>query len=486
MSKNDRIRAVGYARVSTDEQAEQGISIPLQKSRITSYCQAKGWHLEGFYVDDGYSGKNLERKDMPRLIDDSKTKNFDIVVVVKLDRLSRKQRDIMYLIEDVFTPNTIEFASVTENFDTTTSMGRAMLGIMAVFAQLERETIVERVLSAKEEAAKQGRFGGGDAPYGYDYDKTKNKDEKRLMPSERAETVQLIYDLYTIDKHGFKMIANILNEKRISTPKGSKKWDHSCVRFILGNPHYIGYVHRCGIKYPGKHKAIIPREQWDEAQEMMKSRYRPRPTKDPNNLLTGIIWCAECGARMRFKTHGQTGMQHYVCYSKLGDYQMSRGPCDSIFQQAIKINDDVVKKLMRYSANERMARNAVMKKVGSAPTHEKVLKVLRKEFASIQSKIERWEELYEKGDAEPDLFVDRVKSLRLKRVDIENQILEIEAQEQKENSRAASAEELLLAIKDFRFVWEEANPDERRTMITNMLKFVKVKKDGTFDFEFEE
>lgn len=476
------VRAVGYPRVSTDEQAEQGISIPLQKSRITSYCQAKGWHLEGFYVDDGYSGKDLERKDMPRLIEDAKAKKFDVVVVVKLDRLSRRQRDIIYLIEDIFIPNNIEFASVTENFDTTTPMGRAMLGIMGVFAQLERETIVERVRDAKKEAARQGRFGGGDAPFGYDYDIA----NKRLIPNEQAETAQLIYDLYTKDKHGFKMIANILNEKRISTPKGSKKWDHSCVRFILSNPHVIGYVHRCGIKYPGKHKAIISREQWDEAQEMMAARYKPRPTKDPNNLLTGIIWCAECGARMRFKTHGGTGMQHYVCYSKLGDYQMSRGPCDSIFHQAEKINADVVKKLKKLSTNERMARNAIMKKMGAAPTYEKTLKVLRKELSSIQTKIDRWEDLFEKGDVEPDLFVDRVKNLRVKRVDLENQILEIEAQEQKENSRAAKAEELLLAIKDFSWVWDKSDPDTRRILITNMLKFVKVSKTGVSDIKFEE
>lgn len=482
MTTKKIIRAVGYPRVSTDEQREQGISIPLQKSRIASYCKAKGWHLEGFYVDDGYSGKDLERKEIPRLIKDAQSKKFDVVVVVKLDRLSRRQRDIIYLIEDVFTPNNVEFASVTENFDTTTPVGRAMLSIVGIFAQLERETIAERVLGAKEEAAKQGRFGGGDAPYGYDYDIA----EKQLKPSQYAETVQLIYDLYINDKHGFKMIANILNEKRIPTPRARKRWEHDTVRFILSNPFYAGYVHRRGIKYPGKHEAIIPLEQWNLAQDMIKANYKARPTKADNNLLTGIIWCAECGARMRFKTHGQSGMEHYVCYSKMGDCQMKKGPCDSIFQQAIKINSDVVNWLHKLSLDERMARKEIMKYVTTTPTHEKELAVLKKELGSISGKLERWYDAFEKGTIDPDQLTTRIKDLRFKKVDIENQILEIEMSIQKEVTKVVNAEETLKIIKDFPRIWAAADPDERRKIITNLLKWVKVSKYGLLDIEFEE
>ena len=144
MSKNNvlekRLRAL-YIRVSTEAQAEEGYSIPAQSERLEAYCKAMGWNDFEFYIDGGYSGSNLNRPRMQQLIADVEAKKIEAVVVFKLDRLSRRQKDTLFLIEDVLIPNDVAFVSLNESIDTSTPYGRAMIGILSAFAQLERETL---------------------------------------------------------------------------------------------------------------------------------------------------------------------------------------------------------------------------------------------------------------------------------------------------------------------------------------------------------
>ena len=137
---------------------------------MRKYCQAMNWAIYDVYTDGGYSGVNMERPALKKLISDVKDHKIDKVLVYKLDRLSRSQKDTLMLIEDVFLANGCDFVSMSENFDTATPLGRAMIGILAVFAQLEREQIKERMNMGKEARAKLGKYkGGGKLPIGYDY-----------------------------------------------------------------------------------------------------------------------------------------------------------------------------------------------------------------------------------------------------------------------------------------------------------------------------
>ena len=144
------------ARVSTQEQAINGHSIGEQIERMHKYCDAMGWTVYKEYTDAGYSGANTDRPALQRMIRDIKAGKINKVLVYKLDRLSRSQKDTLYLIEDVFLANNTDFVSMSENFDTSTPFGRAMIGILAVFAQLEREQIKERMQMGKEARAKEG------------------------------------------------------------------------------------------------------------------------------------------------------------------------------------------------------------------------------------------------------------------------------------------------------------------------------------------
>ena len=149
-------RAALYIRVSTLEQAQEGYSIGAQKERLLAFCKAHEWLVADSYVDGGYSGSNLDRPGIQKLI--SEVDSFDLVLVMKLDRLSRSQRDTLYLIEEVFLPAGVDFVSMSEAFDTSVPFGRAMIGILSVFAQLEREQIKERTFMGRIERAQGGAF----------------------------------------------------------------------------------------------------------------------------------------------------------------------------------------------------------------------------------------------------------------------------------------------------------------------------------------
>ena len=187
------MKAAIYIRVSTDAQFEEGYSVDAQKEQLTAYCVSKGIKDYEYYIDGGWSGSNIERPEIERLISDVKDGKISCVIIYKLDRLSRSQKDTLYLIEDLFMPNNVDFVSLTESLDTSTPTGRAMIGILAAFAQLERETIRIRTRMGMNERVKAGYWmGGGRIPFGYDYD----KEQGILVPNKDAEKVRSCYELY--------------------------------------------------------------------------------------------------------------------------------------------------------------------------------------------------------------------------------------------------------------------------------------------------
>lgn len=178
------IRAAGYVRVSTDEQAMEGQSLENQSARIKAYAESQGWDLIEIYREEGYSGKVIDRPELSKLIENIKAGKFDVILVYKVDRLTRKQKDLWYLLEDVFEARGVGFKSVIEPFDTTTAQGKAFLGMLAVFAQLERDTIAERTKDTLANKKSNGEWIGR-IPYGYQLSASgnleKNPDEQKII-----------------------------------------------------------------------------------------------------------------------------------------------------------------------------------------------------------------------------------------------------------------------------------------------------------------
>jgi len=163
------LKAVGYIRVSTEEQVKEGVSLEVQESRIRSYCEAKDWELVKMYHDEGESGKDLKRRGVQSLLEDLKGNGVDVVVVLKLDRLTRSIRDLGTLIEDLF--DGVNLASVEESLDSSTANGRMVVNLLGTVAQWEREIIGERTKAALEYKADQGEWCGR-IPYGFKIDDT--------------------------------------------------------------------------------------------------------------------------------------------------------------------------------------------------------------------------------------------------------------------------------------------------------------------------
>lgn len=296
-----------YVRVSTARQDQDGYSIPLQKERLIAYCKAKGWAVAGVFVDPGHSGASLDRPGIIQLIDGVQAGRFDVVLVYKLDRLSRSQKDTLFLIEDVFMAAGADFVSMQESFDTSTIYGRAMVGILSVFAQMERETIAERTLMGRAGRAEEGLWhGGGTHPIGYDY-----IDGQLVVNQPEAAQVLRVYELFAA---GFS-ISEICRQMDGKSTKHGDWSNTSTVCNVLDNSLYAGTVHFDGVRSIGRHELIVPAEL-DSRVKSRRARLRALEASESSAfLLTGLIYCSCCGARY-FAHKRPNGTVVYSCHSR--------------------------------------------------------------------------------------------------------------------------------------------------------------------------
>ncbi len=248
------MRAALYARVSTDDQANEGFSLDAQFKRLEAYCRVRGWDVAGEYRDEGFSGRNTHRPEYERMM--SESENWDVLLVLKMDRIHRNSVNFTQMMDDLRAKGK-EFNSVQEKFDTTTAMGRFVMDIMQRIAQLESEQIGERTYMGMEYKARNGTGHLGSAhPYGYTY--TENGLE---VVKDEAHTVRAIYNMYA---RGSTMedIAGFLNDAEIPTKKGGV-WSRQTVCYILHNPLYAGYLEWDGIIRLGEQEAIITLAQYE-------------------------------------------------------------------------------------------------------------------------------------------------------------------------------------------------------------------------------
>lgn len=374
-----------YARVSTGPQAQDGYSIPEQKERLTAYCKARDWDIENIYIDAGYSGSNIDRPAISTLLDKVKTKEIDTVLVYKLDRLSRSQKDTLYLIEDVFLPNGIDFVSVTESLDTTTSWGRAMIGILSAFAQLERENIKERTFGGRKGRAKKGLYhGGANDPIGYDY-----IDGELVVNEEEAKQVRTVYEFYA---NGLS-ITNICAKMNGHATKHGD-WHHpSTVANVLDNKLYTGIIHFDGIETANSHTAIIPPDLFNKVQSIRKAIFR-YPMKDSKHLLTGLVYCGQCGARYFVKKNPNKN-EFYCCHSraKVNKTMVKDSSCKNKNWKKSELENHVLDKIREFHKNPHLLY-CIEKEPVAAGSSVKV----QEEINQLNSEISKLMDLYQKND----------------------------------------------------------------------------------------
>lgn len=288
-----------YLRVSTEAQADEGYSLAAQAEKLEAYCRMKGISRFTQYVDGGFSGSNLSRPAVTQLIDCIRRGEVERVVVYKLDRLSRSQKDTLYLIEDVFAPHGVDFVSINENIDTGTPLRpRHDRHSVRLCAARAREHLPAHA-HGHGRARPQGYWpGGGKIPFGYDYDAAKGI----LVPNRDADTVREIYARY------------LAGESAGSIAGRSVCATEHLVRQILDRESNTGVILYKGERYPGRHEPLIDRETWLRAQRRLHRPNRPRAA-DGGKLLTGLLVCGHCGAKMRYQKWGRAG-DRLVCYSR--------------------------------------------------------------------------------------------------------------------------------------------------------------------------
>lgn len=251
-------KACVYTRVSTAEQANEGYSIEEQERMCKAAIESKGWVYVRTYTDPGVSGRTMVRPGLAAMISAIKEGEIDAVVIYKLDRLSRKQRDTMMIIEDVIMKNDIALLSLNETLDTSTPWGRAMIGILSSFNQMESENIQARTQMGRKAKAAKGGYAGGKPPIGYTV-----VEGELVVDPKGAEIVRLVFGLR---KSGYTLmgIADELNERGYRTKAGNK-FQHSSVRAILENEQtYRGtYRYGKGTDVENQHEPILTDDEFE-------------------------------------------------------------------------------------------------------------------------------------------------------------------------------------------------------------------------------
>ena len=248
-------KACVYTRVSTEAQGEDGkVSLPEQERMAKACIESKGWKYVKTYEDNGYTGRNTNRPGLQEMLRDIRAGKIEAIVIFKLDRLSRKQRDTLAIVEDDLLANGVDLVSLNETLDTTTPWGRAMIGILSSFNQLESDNIALRTTMGRYATAREGGYAGGKPPLGY-----RAENGHLVIVPEEAEIVRKVFELRS---HGGTLqgIADKLNELGYRSKKG-KEFKHSAIQTILGNEDTYRGNYRYGKEMcENTHEAILKEE----------------------------------------------------------------------------------------------------------------------------------------------------------------------------------------------------------------------------------
>ena len=307
-----KLRCAVYTRKSTEEGLEMEFnSLDAQREACEAYIASQkpeGWvELADRYDDGGFSGGTLDRPALKRLLADIEDSRIDVVVVYKIDRLSRSLMDFTKLVE-VFDRGGVTFVSVTQSFNTTTSMGRLTLNILLSFAQFEREVIGERIRDKIAASRKRGMWMGGFVPLGYEV-----RDRKLVINEAEAATVRMIFERF-VEVGSATALARALAAEGVRTRRG-RLVDKGFLCKLLNNRVYIGDAVHKGTAYPGEHEAIITRALWDKVHGILRESPRVRAGRTraaTPALLKGLIF-GPTGCAMT-PTHTRRGDKLYRYY----------------------------------------------------------------------------------------------------------------------------------------------------------------------------
>ena len=410
---------------------------------MLSYAKSKDYTEFEYYIDGGYSGKDLNRPAIQKLIEDCKNHKIDAVFVFKLDRISRSQRDTLYLIEEVFNKYDVSFISMRENFDTSTPFGKAMIGVLSVFAQLERETILERTRIGLKKRAEAGLWrGGGKIPFPYRYDRNTGT----LIPiPEQVELLHKMISLYISGK-SFNAIGDIVG------------MDESLVETRILSITNTGKVPYKDEVYDGKHEAVVSDELYEEILRVNKVRSHEKYER--HYLLSGKVYCGHCGAKYRYQKWGKRLIMYCYSQQKSKPRYIKDPNCNNKRWDTFEFEDAVLEELFKMSLDLDLFKKTFnIATVNVKNEYRTRLEEITKQINNLLNNIASGIAVEETNK--------KINELEKEKETIEEKLIE---SEQKEKDNKVS----LNMIKNLKATWFDMDFDEQRRIIEHLIDKVIV------------
>ena len=464
------MRAAIYCRVSTDEQARHGFSLDAQQESCMSYIKNFGHDLYKLYVDDGYSAKNMNRPALQEMLEDIRNKRIDIIIIWRLDRLTRKALDGLRMVDEIFTKYGVSFATITERHDLTTAQGRWMFTVSLANAQNERELIGERVSFGQAKKASNGRRVSLGAVYGYD-----KVNGKLSVNENEAITVKQIFNWYVYKGWGYGKIAAQLNKDEV--PAKKTQWVHSTIKGILYNMTYIGknaWTPKNGetIITNGEHEPILEIELFALAQDRLKRRGGLEMSRSSYHFpFSSIVKCGACGASYHAnKTKKAEDTNSYVNYRCAN---RKPGKCKEPDIAEIKLQKLFFEYFRSLTFEDEVPKQ---------PLTEDQVKLMQKEKSRIEREVKKFENrknnlLDDLGDKiiTRDEYRGKVKEINAKLTKLQEELNVIEPPEAA--AATQSPERVIGIVHNLEGDWKYMENEERKFLIQLFFKRIVITKD---------
>jgi len=489
-----KTRCAIYTRKSSDEGLQQDFnSLDAQREAAEAYVasqKAEGWVcLPDRYDDGGFTGGNMERPGLQRLLADIDAGKVDCVVVYKVDRLSRSLMDFAKIVE-TFERHNVSFVSVTQHFNTTNSMGRLTLNILLSFAQFEREIIGERIRDKIAASRQRGKWTGGTPILGYDVDRS-NGGPRLVINPEEASRVCQIFELYLELGSLLPVVAELERrdwrnkawKTRDGRVRGGLPFDKCRLYNVLTNILYVGKVQHKGDVYAGEHVAIVSDDLFAHVQQQLQRNGRNGTVEHRNRhgaLLRGLLFCKRCDRAMShtFTTRGSRRYRYYTCTTVT---KRGRQACPTDSLPAIEIENAVVDQIRCIGRDPALLGDTLeeaRKQVDSAMARlNGERRALERGITRLQADIRR-------------AAADRDASTRM--LDLNNQVGAAERRMTEINARLAELEaervdagDVTAAFADFDNVWRALSPREQARILQLLVRRVDFDAaDGTIAVTF--
>ncbi len=480
------IRCAIYTRKSTEEGLDQQYnSLDAQRDAGEAYIRSQtneGWELvHDRYDDGGFSGGNIERPALKRMMEDIQAGKIDCVVVYKVDRLSRSLLDFARVME-TFDKFSVSFVSVTQHFNTTHSMGRLTLNILLSFAQFEREIIGERIRDKLAAQCRRGLWTGGYPVLGYDVDRSE-RTPKLLINPEEAIKVRCIFSLYLelknllpvveeLDKRGWN---NKLWQSKKGLTKGGRQFDKCSVHALLTNPIYCGKIKHKTDLYQGQHQAIVDDEIFERVQAQLRENGFNRGNRMPSKhggLLKGLIRCPHCNVAMVHNMTKRNAIvyRYYTCVRAI---KRGRESCKHPSLPAGEIEAAVVDQVRDISRDAglrdeiiRQAMVVIQQGRNDIEAHQiQLARQLTRDHGEIRQLA-----LDERPDGQVSHRIadiqERIEKAELELAKVNRQLVDLEKHEM-------STQEIEDALTDFDRIWDALTTREKSQLLALLVSKVE-------------